>query len=301
MYRPNHIPTELPVHWDTFLDTVPDKDNSSNAQVTIIPVPYDSTTSYKTGARDGPGAIIRASRHMEDYDLELNRDISEIGIYTMPEITPDYSSPQATIALVTVAVNHVLALSKMPVVLGGDHIVGLGAVTAVSRRIADVSVLYLDAHADMRDTYMGTAWGHGSVARRTFDICPVTLVGVRSLSEEEKGFIDDNDIPVFYESSLRGDINKTFDDIVANLTANVYISIDLDVLDPSIMPAVGTPEPGGMSWLQITGLLKAVGLHRRIVGFDIVELSPREGPESCAYTAAKLAYKLMGYATLSRK
>ena len=287
----------VPLHWDNFLDTPPSESDPSTAKAVIIPVPYDSTTSYKGGARHGPRAIIAASRHLEDYDIELDRDISLAGIHTTPEIVPDVSSPKAMVERVRRAVSSVAAQDKLVALFGGEHTITIGAVQAMAQIYPDLSVLYLDAHADLRDEYMGTRWGHASVARRVCDICPIVQVGIRSLSAEEMGFIKDAQIPVFFWSPSPHDLPRIVDAVVGTLSPHVYVSIDLDALDPSIMAAVGTPEPGGMSWNEVTGLLRAVGENRKIVGFDISELSPGEGPESCAFTAAKLAYKLIGYAT----
>ena len=289
----------VPVHWDTFLDTPPAEADSSSSRVIVISVPYDGTTSYRGGARHGPAAIIRASRHLEDYDLELDRDVSTVGIHTTPEIAPDLSGPEALIQQVRRAVFPAASRGKLVALLGGEHTIAVGAVQALAEIHPDVSVLYLDAHADLRDEYMGTRWGHASVARRLYDLCPLVQVGVRSLSEEERKFIRDVQLPVYFWTAETPDAAELTETVLGILSTHVYVSIDLDVFDPSLMAAVGTPEPGGMSWSEVTGLLRAVGEQRRIVGFDLTELSPSEGPESCAFTAAKLAYKLIGYATTS--
>ena len=291
------IPDAVPLHWDTFLDTPPAEADPSRARVTVIPAPYDGTSSYKTGARDGPKAIISASRHLEDYDQELERDVSLVGIHTMPEIVPDFGCPEAMIERVRRSVLQVAADGKLVALLGGEHTVAIGAAQALKEVHPDLSVLYLDAHADLRDQYMGTSSGHASVARRMHGVCPLVEVGVRSLSAEESDFIRDAGIPVFYWTPPIPEMSQLARSVLRSLSAHVYISLDLDVFDPSIMPAVGTPEPGGMGWYEVIGLLKAVCEERQIVGFDITELSPAEGPEACAFTAAKLAYKLIGYAT----
>ena len=286
----------IPLQWDTFLDTPPYEADPTTAQVIVIPVPYDSTTSYKSGARYGPRAIINASRHLEDYDLELDRDISLVGIYTTPEIAPDVSGPEAMIDQVRRAALSVAKKGKLLSLLGGEHTIAIGAAQAMKQVYPDLSVLYLDAHADMRDKYMGTAWGHASVARRLCDLCTIVQVGVRSLSAEEMEFINTSQTPIFYWTHSVN-ISQLAEEVLKSLSAHVYVSVDLDVLDPSVMAAVGTPEPGGMAWNDVIGLLRYVGERRKIVGFDITELSPGEGPEACAYTAAKLVYKLIGYAT----
>ena len=286
----------VPVHWDTFLDTPPSEADLSAARVVVIPVPYDSTTSYKSGTRHGPRAIIAASRHLEDYDLELDRDVSLVGIHTTPEIVPDVSGPEAMVGRVRRAVESAASGGKLVALLGGEHTITIGAVQALAKAYGDLSVLYLDAHADLRDQYLGTRWGHASVARRVLEVCPVVQVGVRSISAEEMSFIDESHLPVHWWTSAEGYLPHLAEDVLGSLSSSVYVSIDLDVLDPSIMAAVGTPEPGGMSWNELIGLLRAVGAQRSIVGFDVTELAPAEGPEACAFTAAKLAYKLMGYA-----
>ena len=286
----------VPRHWNTFLDVPPGEVTAADARVVLLPVPYDSTTSYRTGARDGPAAIINASRQLEDYDIELDRDLSPIGIYTAPELEPDVSGPEAMASRVEQAVSAAANNGALVGVLGGDHSVTIGSVRALKALHPDLSVLYLDAHADLRDEYMGTPWGHASVARRLLEICPVVEVGVRSLSTPERAFIRETGFPVaFWPSTMPADELASW--ALSYLTDNVYVSVDLDVFDPSLMAAVGTPEPGGMTWAEVTALLRAVAAKKRIVGFDVTELSPGEGPEACAFTAAKLTYKLIGYAT----
>lgn len=290
-----------PLQWQTFLDTPPHESDPADAAVWVIPAPYDSTTSFKSGARHGPAAIIEASRHLEDYDLELGRDISEVGIHTTPALMPNVSGPKAMIANARAAIGSAAARGKLTALLGGEHTITIGAVQAFAELYNDLSVLYLDAHADMRDCYMGSRWGHASVARRIYDVCPITLVGVRSVSSAEMRFINENRVPTHFRRESGDDIRDAIKLALANLTPNVYISIDLDALDPSIMAAVGNPEPHGLLWREVTELLSAVAERRNIVGFDLTELSPNEGPAACAYTAAKLAYRLIGYATQKRR
>jgi agmatinase len=287
----------VPVHWGNFLDTPPAESDPAAAQVFIIPVPYDGTASYRGGARDGPRAIIEASRHLEDYDLELDRDVSLVGVHTMPEIAPDLTSPESMVEHVRRVVLSVASQGKLVGLLGGEHTISIGSVQALTQVYPELSVLYLDAHADLRDRYMGTRWGHASVARRLRDICSLVQVGVRSVSEEEMRFIREVQLPVFFRGSATAEASVLARDVLGHLSERVYVSVDLDVFDPSIMSAVGTPEPGGMTWDEVIGLIKAVGEQREIVGFDVTELAPGEGPEACAFTAAKLAYKLIGYAT----
>ena len=289
---------DVPLQWRTFLDTPPSENDPESARVFVIPVPYDSTTSFKTGAREGPNAIIYASRHLEDYDAELDCDISEVGIHTTPELQPQTDGPQAMIASVRTAIGTAASRGKLPALLGGEHTITVGAVQAFSEVYSDLSVLYIDAHADMRDSYQSTRWGHASVARRISEICPITLIGVRSISADEMSFLKEQGIPAqFWQPASSENLSRSISLAGEGLNSNVYVSIDLDALDPSIMNAVGTPEPGGILWHELLALLRSVSRHANIVGFDIVELSPSQGASACAYTAAKLTYKLIGYAT----
>ena len=285
-----------PFAWQTFLDTPPEEHIYENAHFVVIPVPYDGTTSFRTGSRYGPAAIIDASRHLEDFDVELRCDPSAAGIFTLPELTPDASGPSRVIDQVREAVADTLEACKIPALIGGEHTIALGAVRACADAYEDLTVLFLDAHADLRDSFMGTKWGHASVARRISEICPIVQVGVRSISEEEFAFSQSaQGVTVHFwpqETSSSG----LFEAVSSLLSPHVYVSIDLDVMDPSLMSAVGTPEPGGMGWWDVIRLIRAVSRTSRIVGFDIVELSPEEGPVACSTTAAKLAYKVMGYA-----
>ena len=171
----------------------------------------------------------------------------------------------------------------------------VGSVFAHLEAFPDLSVLYLDAHADLREEYLGTKWGHASGARRIHGHCPLVLAGIRSLCQEEQVYITSQKIPYFpWPPST--DEDAYLQSIVDELGASVYVSIDLDVLDPALMPSVGTPEPGGLTWREITALVRAVARSRRIVGFDVCELLPEAGPVACSYTAAKLVYKLIAYA-----
>ena len=264
------------------------------AKVVILPVPYDSTTEYKSGTREGPQAIIDASQYLELYDTELDREISQVGIHTLPEVQPMMSGPEPMLERVYQIASDLLDKGKLLAMLGGEHSLTLGMVRAFREKYPELSVLHLDAHADLRDQYQGTKYSHACVMRRVWELCPIVPVGIRSLSLEEHEFIKQHKLEPFYAEDCTPDSAPK---VLANLPPQVYITIDLDVFDPSIMSAVGTPEPGGLSWHQVLGLLRAVAKERQIVGFDVVELCPREGPTSCTFLAAKLVYKLIGYIT----
>ena len=279
-----------------FLALPPEQSNLETASAVLIPVPIDSTTSFRSGARYGPAAIIAASAALEDYDLELGIDVAELGIHTAPALEPHVGDPEQMARRVQSAVSHYAAMGKLTGVIGGDHSAAIGSALAWREGYPDLSVLYVDAHADLRDEYQGTGWGHGSAARRIADYCPVSLVGVRTLAMEERDFIDETGIPTWYWPP---DSAAYVDDIIKALGPQVYVSVDLDALDPSEMAAVGTPEPGGMRWLELIDLLRRVAEQRRIVGFDVCELAPNEGPPANSYTAAKLVYKLIAYSCRS--
>ena len=293
--RSSDWPEEVPRIWETFLD-IPAFLTLDDANVVIVPVPYDSTTSFKSGARHGPRAAITASKQLEEWDIELERDSSSVGIYTTEEIEPHTGGPEAMIERVRRVVDHFMSQDKLVVLLGGEHTITLGGVSAALEKYPDLTVLYLDAHADLRDEYMGSRWSHACVARRLFERASVVEVGVRSMSQDESGFISANGVPVFTWPPSVG-IENLAESVIERLGAEVYVSIDLDVFDPSIMSAVGTPEPDGMTWADATKLLRLIADRKQIIGLDVVELSPNEGPEACAFTAAKLLYKLIGYAT----
>ena len=279
-----------------FLALPPEQSALATASAVLIPVPIDSTTSFRSGARYGPAAIIAASAALEDYDLELGIDVAELGIHTAPALEPHVGDPQQMAIRVRQAVAHYQSQDKLTGVIGGDHSAAIGSALACLDKYPDLSVMYIDAHADLRDEYQGTGWGHGSAARRIAEHCPVSLVGVRTLALEERTFIDQAGIRVCYWPPS----DDCLDDIINGLNPQVYVSVDLDALDPSEMAAVGTPEPGGMRWLELVGLLRRVAEQRRIVGFDVCELAPNEGSPANSYTAAKLVYKLIAYAaTLS--
>ena len=287
-----HEGTFLP--YQVFAGLEPPYSNLQQARTAILPVPYDSTSEWRSGSRHGPQAIIDASQYLELYDLELDREIYKVGISTLPKVEPLLSSPQDMIDRVYQVVKGLIQKGKFIVLLGGEHSLSLGAVRAFKEALPKLSVLQLDAHADLRDEYLGTKYSQACVMRRIFDLCPISQVGVRSLSWEEKQFLIQNKLKPFYMSDLASN-TASVDQIVDSLSEDVYVTVDVDVLDPSIMPSVGTPEPDGMSWRQVLDIIESVALHKHVVGLDLMEFCPEEGPGACAFLLAKLAYKLIGY------
>jgi agmatinase len=274
------------------------------SRVVVVPFPYDSTTSWRAGAREGPAAVIRASRNMELFDLELRTEIYRaMGIHTMNEIAPSMASPEENAGVVAEVFTHLLEDGKFPVMLGGEHSLTVGAVRACKERFGELSVLYLDAHADLREEYEGSRYGHGSVALRIMedqDIgCPVSLVGVRSMSEPEHLYIEARSIPLATAEEIFSR-PETSAAIVDGLTDRVYVSIDLDVFDPSEMPSVGTPEPGGLRWRQVLDILRLVAIRKEVIAFDAVELCPNPLNVAPDFLAASLIYKFLGYIFCNR-
>ena len=265
----------------------------------VVPVPYDLTSTYQSGSRRGPAAILEASANMELYDEELRRETYRTGIHTFPPLEVDARGPKEMTAAVRRSISEILAFGKIPVMLGGEHSVTLGAVLALREKFPDLSVLQLDAHADMRETYQGSPYSHACVARRIFETCPLVQAGTRSLSAEESEFMSKAGIKT-YGVDLILDEPDWIERICENLAGDVYITIDLDVLDPAVMPSTGTPEPGGISWRALIGLIREVSRRCHIRGFDVVELSPIPGIVAPDFLAAKLVYRIMGYLTQAK-
>ena len=266
------------------------------ARAVILPVPYDSTTTARAGAREGPQAIIDASADMELYDLAVDREPYRAGIHTLPELAVHAGSPAAMVDRVRQVAGELIDDGKLVVTLGGEHSITIGTALAHAERFPALSVLYLDAHADFRAEYLDTPYNHACALRRIAERgVPAVHVGMRSADVDELRALREMDIPSFPAHAFRRPIDVA-DEIIAGLRDDVYVSIDLDVFDSGILPAVGTPEPGGLGWYEITDLLAAVAARRRVVGFDLMELAPEYGPRASAQLAAKLAYRLLGLA-----
>jgi agmatinase len=278
----------------------PDLSDEDKSRILLLPVPYEHTTTYRAGCRHGPSSIIEASANMELYDEELRCKPCETGIHTsIPLDVVD--DPEEMIDRIDAVATAYLKRGKFVTVLGGEHSVTLGLVRALSRIHSNMSVLFLDAHADFRESYHGNKLNHACVGRRISKLCRLVQAGQRSLSAEEARALKRNKISTFWASEFRkvrgtGAQKELFERLVEQLADTVYISIDVDVLDPSIMPAVGTPEPGGLLWDEMLGLLRMVCENRTIVGCDLVELAPVPGLAHPEFTAARLLYKTWGYA-----
>ncbi len=291
----------IPMTWPTFLNTPPSEANANACKVWIIPVPYEATESISAGTRLAPKTVIEASKDLEDFDIELGHDISKIGICTLPEIESDINSPEAMVARVEKVTSIAINLGKLPILIGGEHTISVGSTKAARDVWENVTVLYLDAHADMRDSFMGGRFSHATAARRIYENARIIHVGLRSASELEYNFLEKENISKYLSPQIAAYTLAQIDKICEVLTQNVYVSFDFDVFDPSVIPATGAPEPGGLSWVGVTNLLRRICSSKTIVGMDFVELSPNLGPEYSSHVAAKLIYKSIGYCTVPKE
>jgi len=264
------------------------------ARVVILPVPLDRTTSYLAGTRNGPREIIVASSHLEMWDEETGTDVHGVGIFTLPEMELPFGTMEEVVRDIRRVAGELVARGKFPVVLGGEHSITAPIVAAVAAKHPGLSVLQLDAHADLRDSFMGTPYSHACAMRRVLEYARCTQVGIRSLSTEEATVAPTLATTIFYDFNMRRD-EKWIDRVIDSLGETVYITIDCDVLDPAIMPAVGTPEPGGLTWYETLALLRRVIGARRVVGCDIVELCPMPGNIAPNFLCARLIYKILSY------
>lgn len=265
-----------------------------NARAVIVPVPYDGTTTYRTGTREGPRAILQASRELEFFDEETRTEAYRQGIATLEELPVTVSSPRDMVGLVREIGSEIFRVGKIPVLLGGEHLLSLGMIEAAASRFPGLSVLHLDAHADLREEYQGSSYSNACVMRHVAGHAPLVQVGVRALSREEYEFIKNREIRCFFAYQLQQK-PELWDVVAGSLEGDLYLSIDLDVFDPSVMPAVGTPEPGGVGWYEVLRLLRRVSERCRIVGFDVMELLPIPQTVAPDFLAARLVYKLLTY------
>ncbi len=265
------------------------------SKIIIVPVPYDATSTYIKGADRGPAAIIDASPALEFYDIETGGEAHILGIHTLePIITGD--DPAEVTAEVSKCLLKILAEERFPVVIGGNHTVSIGAFRAVSETFSNLTILQLDAHSDLRPSYEGSSLNHASVMSRAMEYAPVVQVGIRSMAAEELPFADSRRI--FYAHDLWSD-KSLYAKALNLLSQNVYITIDLDVFDPSVMPSTGTPEPGGPDYRELMFFLRDVIRNRNVVGFDVVELCPNESNKAPDFMAAKVIYQLLSYRFVS--
>ena len=276
-------------HPGIFTDLPPSITEPTEAAVAILPVPYDATSSWLEGSAGGPEAIIEASRYVELWDIETASEPWSHGIALLEPILFE-GGPEDLALEVEAHVGRILDGRQLPIVLGGEHSVTIGAVRAAADRTAGLSVLQIDAHGDTRESYHGSTHNHACVMARVREVCPIVQVGIRSIDTSEVERLDTE--RVFWAHEIV-DLPTTswVEGAVGLLTDQVYVTIDVDGFDPSIIPATGTPEPGGLDWYQVNRLLREVARRRRVVGFDVVELLPGHPPS--AFTAAKVIYRFL--------
>jgi agmatinase len=289
----------MPVSYDYFSPqqfggVLPTPRSLEDSQAVILPVPFDRTTSYVSGTRNGPRELLLASAQVELWDEEIGVDVHARGMLTLPEM--DLSAHTLTGALETLqeTAAGLMNRGKFLLTLGGEHSITPPLVAAAAERHKGLSVLQVDAHADLRDSYLGERHSHACAMRRTIDFAPLVQVGIRNISEDEARALPSLRTTIFYDWNMRDD-PAWIDRAVEALADPVYITIDLDGLDPATMPAVGTPEPGGLSWRELTALLRRTFERRTVVACDVVELCPVPGLASPNFIAAKLVYKLLTY------
>lgn len=271
---------------------IPDKyAQLETSNIVLIPVPYDGTSTWIKGAYKGPEAFLEASENMEVYDIETDTEVYKKGIFLSQPVTED-SSPEAMVNRVHEAVLTYLKKGKFVTVFGGEHSVSIGSIRAFMNHFEDLTVLQIDAHADLRDEYEGTPCNHACAVHEAQKSVNLVQIGIRSMDVSEKKFLKKENC--FFAHEIHAD-PKWMNRAIDKLTDNVFITIDLDGFDPSIMPSTGTPEPGGLTWYQVVNFIKLVASNKTIVGFDIMELCPNENNKAPDFLAAKLYYKILSY------
>lgn len=280
-------------HTLRFLDVPREFSLWEKAKVVIFPVPYEATTSWRKGTKNAPGAIIEASHQVELYDEEVGEEPYRVGIFTSAPLEIVPPEPQRMLREVKRGVKKVIERGKFPLLLGGEHTITLGGVQAVKEKYPRVRVLSLDAHADLRDSYQGKSYSHACVMRRVSEIGKLVEFGVRSISQEEVEYLKKKRIKIIFSREfLEGKWKEVLEE---EGREEIYLSIDMDVFDPGVVPGVGYPEPGGVGWYEMLSFLRFLAQRKKIVGMDVVELSPLPGNPVSEFVAAKLIYKTLGY------
>lgn len=279
-----------------FLGTPDPEPPLGRAGIVILPVPYEATVSYMGGTRFGPRRILEASRYVELYDHELDEEFPQAGVHTLPELLLSSAGPEAALAELRRALDVLVELGKFVIMLGGEHSLSAPPIEAHVARLGKrpLSVLQLDAHGDLRPEYEGTPFSHACVMHRVHRRVNLVPVGIRAITREERQLMRARRIPTIFAHELDAE-GRWIERALAALGPDVYITIDVDFFDPSLVPATGTPEPGGGSWYPTLRLLERVFTERRVVGADVVELAPIPGLVAPDFLVAKLVYKLMAY------
>jgi len=269
---------------------IPDKyARLEEAKVVLIPVPYDGTSTWQKGADKGPQAFLDASENMELFDIETRTEVYKKGVYLAAPVTEN-SSPEKMVEAVHKTTKNYLKQDKFVTLFGGEHSISIGSIRAFNEAFTDLTVVQIDAHADLRKEYDGSSCNHACAVHEASKNTNLIQVGIRSMDAEELDYMDENQ--VYFAHDLYED---WMDDAIGQMTPNVFLTIDLDAFDPSIMPSTGTPEPGGLFWYETLEFLKLIFKKKNVVGFDIVELCPNKEEKSSDFLAAKLYYKMLSY------
>lgn len=261
------------------------------SKIVLIPVPYDGTSTFQKGADKGPAAFLHASENMELFDIETQSEVYKQGIHLTEPITEN-SSPEAVVAEVHEKTKELILRNKFVTVFGGEHSISIGTIRAFNECFDDLTVLHIDAHADLRQEYQGSKCNHACALYEASQTTNLIQVGIRSMDIAETTVLDEE--KTWFAQDMATD-EYWMDNVIEALGDNVFITFDLDALDPSILPSTGTPEPGGMFWYETLDFLKQVFEAKNVVGFDIVELMPRAEDKSSDFLAAKLYYKMLSY------
>lgn len=261
------------------------------SKIVLIPVPYDGTSTWQKGADKGPDAFLNASENMELYDIETDSEVYKQGVFLADAVTENLS-PEAMVDAVHEATKKYIKKNKFVTLFGGEHSISIGTIRAFNEMFEDLTVLHIDAHADLRETYEGTACNHACAVYEASQTTNLIQVGIRSMDAIEKTVMDEDKTYFAHEMA---DDDSWMDSAIDQMTHNVFITFDLDAFDPSIMPNTGTPEPGGLLWYETLEFLKEVFAEKNVVGFDIVELCPNENSKASDFLAAKLYYKMLSY------
>lgn len=268
-----------------------------SARAVLIPVPYDGTSTWGKGADAGPEALLHATENMELYDIETRSEVYREGVF-VAETVRERSSPEAMTAAVKSVTHEVLEAGKIPVVIGGEHSVSIGAIQACAEHHPGLAVLHIDAHADLRESYLGSSCNHACAVHWASRHCTLVQVGIRSMDVSELPYIQEGHLFTGDDCRRREDAAWQADALSAlgDTGTPLYITVDLDAFDPAYVPDTGTPEPGGLDWFQVTGLIRQAAEKFNVVGFDVVELAAHEGSKPSDFMAAKLLYKMLTYA-----
>jgi len=279
-----------------FLGIPDDEARYETARGVVVPVPWEATVSYGAGTAKGPAAILDASRYVELYDEVLREEpYRKGGIHTAPAVDGSGDDPVAFLDGLESVAARLFADGKFPVFLGGEHSLTTAPVRAARAAFEDLSVLQFDAHADLRESYEGTPWSHACVMRRVHELgVPAVPIGIRAISVEEAEFVHDEGLPVFWSHRIAHG-EEWMDTVLNTLSDTVYITFDVDYFDPSLIPATGTPEPGGGFWHETMRFLGYLFEDKNVVGMDVVELAPIEGLHAPDFVIARLVHRCLGY------